>query len=117
LKLVREIERGGGPTSQALDYPETHIKAALLGLDGSKVTYWRSYPVHQPSERRLPEERAVLGASQLAFNVTDIEETFAIMLEAGAKQLNPPVEVSPGRIVCYLQDPDGNWIDLLDISK
>jgi predicted enzyme related to lactoylglutathione lyase len=58
----------------------------------------------------------VLGASHIAFNVTNIQEIFSKMLEAGAKELNPPVEVAPGRIVCYLQDPDGNWIELLDIS-
>ena len=31
LKMVREVERNGGPISQVLDYLDTHIKAALLG--------------------------------------------------------------------------------------
>lgn len=118
LKIVRRIERDGGPISQVLDYPDTHIKAGLLGLEGEEghILELIEY-INPPSADRPTEERAVLGASHLAFNVTDMQETFAKLLEAGAKELNPPVEVSPGRIVCYLQDPDGNWIELLDITE
>ena len=36
LKMVREVERNGGPISQVLDYLDTHIKAALLGLEGEE---------------------------------------------------------------------------------
>ena len=117
LKMVREVERNGGPISQVLDYLDTHIKAALLGLEGEEghILEIIQY-INPPSADRPTEERAVLGASHIAFNVTNIQEIFSKMLEAGAKELNPPVEVAPGRIVCYLQDPDGNWIELLDIS-
>ena len=34
----------------------------------------------------------------------------------GAVGLNPPVEGAPGRKVCYMQDPDGNWIELIESS-
>ncbi|MDP6513860.1 MAG: VOC family protein [SAR202 cluster bacterium] len=118
LKLVRQIEREGGPISQVLNYPDLHLKAALLGLEGEEghILELIQY-INPPSADRPTEERAVLGASHLAFNVTDMKTTFARLLEAGAKQLNPPVEVPPGRIVTYLQDPDGNWIELLDFGE
>lgn len=118
LKIVRRIERDGGPISQVLAYPDTHIKAALLGLEGEEGHILELIQYINPQSAERPtEERAVLGASHLAFNVTDMQATFAKLLEAGAKELNAPVEVSPGRIVCYLQDPDGNWIELLDIAE
>lgn len=118
LKMVTRRERNGGPISQVLDYTDTHIKAALMGLEGEEGHILELIEYINPQSAQRPtEERAVLGASHLAFNVTDIQETFAKLLEAGAKELNPPIEVSPGRIVCYLQDPDANWIELLDITE
>ena len=118
LKMVTRRERNGGPISQVLDYTDTHIKAALMGLEGEEGHILELIEYINPQSAQRPtEERAVLGASHLAFNVTDMQETFAKLLEAGAKELNPPIEVSPGRIVCYLQDPDANWIELLDITE
>ena len=35
----------------------------------------------------------------------------------GAKKLNPPKELAPGRTACYLQDPDGNWLELLQLDS
>ena len=58
-----------------------------------------------------------MGASHLAFNVVNVEQTFEHLVSHGARMLNPPVEVMPGRTVCYLQDPDGNWIELLEIDE
>ena len=30
--------------------------------------------------------------------------------------MNLPAAVSEGRIACYLQDPDGNWLELLQLG-
>ena len=35
----------------------------------------------------------------------------------GGKPLNPPVEVLPGMWECYMQDPDGNWIEITSDEK
>lgn len=118
LELVTRRERDGAPISQVLNYPDTHIKAALLGLEGEEGHILELIEYINPeSSPRPTEERAVLGASHLAFNVTDMQDAFSRLLAAGAKELNPPIEVSPGRVVCYLQDPDSNWIELLDVAE
>ena len=57
----------------------------------------------------------MLGAAHLAFEVEDIEETFRRLERGGARVMNPPAELAPGRIGCYLQDPDGNWLELLQL--
>jgi catechol 2,3-dioxygenase-like lactoylglutathione lyase family enzyme len=86
LKMVRGVKRNGGPVSQVLDYPDTHVKAALAGLESEQghileiIKYINPLIADRPSE-----ERAVLGASRLAFNVTDRQATFSRMLESGAK--------------------------------
>ncbi len=118
LKLVRRLERDGGPISHLLGYEDTRIKGAILGFDddGGHVLELIEY-INPSSAERPTSERAVLGASHLAFNVTDINGTFDRMIAAGAIELAPPVEIMPGRVGCYLQDPDGNWVELLEIDE
>jgi len=38
------------------------------------------------------------------------------LIEQGGQSLNPPIEVTKGKTVCYLQDPFGNWIELIEMS-
>lgn len=118
LKEVARRERDGGPISDVVGYENTHLKAVLLGLDenGSHILELVQYIRPEASDRPT-EERAVLGASHLCFDVDDINATFDAMIASGAKKLNRPVEVSPGRVVCYLQDPDGNWIELIQSAE
>jgi len=115
LPVARMIERKGSPISAVVGYDDVHIKAALLDLgDGhflELIQYFNPIASDRPTK-----ERAVLGGSHLAFNVDNIEETLAYLDKNGAKTLNDPVEVSAGRFVCYMRDPDNNWIELIEDS-
>ena len=114
LEINWRGESEGGPVGQIVGYEDSHLKLALLriGPEGGHVLELIEY-VKPPSAERPTDERAVLGASHLAFNVTDIDGTFQRLLDAGASELNPPVDLEGGRMACYLQDPDGNWIELV----
>ena len=114
LKLLDTFERDGGPISDVLGYENTHIKGATLDIGEGHKLELIEY-INPPPAARPTEERSVLGASHLAFNVDDAEETYKSLIGRGAKRLNPPVEVVPGKIVCYLQDPDGNWLELVEM--
>ncbi len=70
--------------------------------------------VRHEEESRHTTDPTVLGGSILRFRVEDIVGTLADMVNKGAKSLNPPAEVSRDRFVCYLQDPDGNWIEFIE---
>jgi len=115
LPVDRMIERSGEPISSVVGYEDVHIKAALLDLgDGhflELIQYFNPVAVERPTE-----ERAVLGGSHLAFTVDNIEETLIYLNKNGARILNVPVEVVPGRFVCYMRDPDNNWIELIEDS-
>ena len=56
LKMVREVERNGGPISQVLDYLDTHIKAALLGLEGEEGHILEIIQYINPSSADRPTE-------------------------------------------------------------
>ena len=113
LKVVRATDREGAPISQVVGYENTHLKGALLSLGDGHALELLQYISPIGSERPT-EERNTLGASHLAFNVEDIDATFQELIGQGAQKLNPPVELVPGRRTCYLQDPDGNWIELIE---
>ena len=112
LRLVERRERRGGPISQVLGYKDTHIKVADMAAPDGRVIELIHYLHPDPME--LPtEERSVLGASHIAFNVEDIDVTLGHLVAGGAQQMNPPADVAPGKRVCYLQDPFGNWLELI----
>lgn len=58
-----------------------------------------------------------VGASHLAFLVSDIDEHFQRLRSAGVAFVNPPVAITEGVNVggfaCYFADPDGNTLELL----
>lgn len=113
LVVAREIEREGDAPSQLLGYKDMHYKAALLNMGNGHKLELIQYVNPKPSERPT-EERNVLGASHLAFMVDDMQDTFERIVASGGQKMNAPVEVAPGRVCCYLQDPDGNWIELIE---
>ncbi len=113
LRLLDRRERDGGPISQVLGYDDTHIRVADVAAPDGRVIELVHY-IEPVAEGLCSEERSVLGASHIAFNVSDMETTFAHLISKGAQQLNLPVEVVPGKLVCYLQDPFGNWLELIE---
>ncbi|MCH2320434.1 MAG: VOC family protein [SAR202 cluster bacterium] len=115
LSLIRAYERMGTGIDQVVGYENAHLSAAILDIGGGHILELIQY-VNPRSEDRPTEERNVLGATHLALLVDDIHAMYARLAEKGGQVMNPPAELEPGRIACYLQDPDGNWIELLELS-
>ena len=115
LSLIRAYERMGTGIDQVVGYEHAHLSAAILEIGGGHILELIQY-VNPRSEDRPTEERNVLGATHLALLVDDIHAMYARLAEKGGQVMNPPAELEPGRIACYLQDPDGNWIELLELS-
>lgn len=113
LQVVRTAEREGYGISQLVGYEDAHLKVVLLNAGNGHELELIQY-INQARADRPSEERATLGASHLAFYVDDMERTFQHLIDHGAKMLNPPVESMPGVKACYLQDPDGNWLELIE---
>ena len=112
LELVDRRERCAGPISQVLGYENAHIKVADVVARDGRVIELVCY-LNPVADRRQTEERSIVGAGHVAFNVDDIDSTFSYLVQNGAKALNAPVVVAIGKKVCYLQDPFGNWLELI----
>ena len=107
-------ERDGGPISQILGYDGTHIKIAEF-VHGEYMLELIEY-VHPPGSDAHIRERNSFGSSHIAFVVEDISEAYERLIANGAQKLNPPIEIAEGKKGCYLQDPDGNWVELLELG-
>lgn len=115
LEEQGRYERTGPGIEQVVGYEGAHLQIVLMGLGGEHNLELIQYRSPDPAQRPT-EERSVLGATHLAFQVDDIEKAFQTMVSNGAKALNPPKELAAGRVACYIQDPDGNWLELLQIE-
>ena len=116
LDVLSEYERQGEGVDQVIGYQNAHLRATTLGFRDDHILELIQY-VHPRSAARPTEERSVLGAAHLAFQVDDIQATFEELSAGGAQMMNPPAELEPGRMACYFQDPDGNWLELLELSQ
>ena len=116
LEVLSRYERIGPGINQVIGYDDVHLQIALVRAGGEHALELIQYLSPSPAERPTAE-RNVQGATHLAFQVDDIEKTFQRLVENGARKMNPPAELAPGRVACYLQDPDGNWIELLQLQE
>ena len=116
LEVVSRYERVGPAINQVVGYSNVSLTIALMGGIGEHCIELIQY-LSPPSQQRPSEERSVLGATHLSFVVDDIERTFQKLVENGAIAMNPPALVGPSRKACYLQDPDRNWIELMELSE
>jgi len=116
LKVSHTFDLEGEESSKLLGYDEVHVKGALLSADSGHMLEFLEYINPRPTQR-ASEERNVLAAGHFAFAVDDIDRTYLDLTSRGMKGLNPPIELAPGVKACYAQDPDGNWIELLELSE
>ena len=118
LEVQRQYERKGTGIDQVIGYEDAHLKIALLGVTGHDHILELIQYVNPPPKPRGTVERSVLGGSHLSFLVNDIQATFAkLSKNGGAQIMNPPADVAPGRTACYLQDPEGNWVELMQLAE
>ena len=116
LHVDRRGESNTPGLAQCVGYDGAHIKTALLtGADGhvlELIQYINPEGVPRDAEAQYP--RHVHGATHLAFIVDDIDEVFQRLLDNGGQKLNSPAQMRPDARACYLQDPDGNWIEIAE---
>lgn len=113
LRVLDRLERTGGPISQVVGYEGSHLKIAKMAAEGEAHFLELIEYVRPQSVQRASEERAIIGGSHVAWIVDDIQETFREVTANGAQMMNPPAEMAPGRWACYMQDPEGNWIEFI----
>ena len=120
LKVETDGVREGEDISRVVGYPDAKLRAVYLGTGD----LWHSVELIQYINPRgdtiSPTERNSVGAAHLGIIVDDLEALYEDLSSKGVEFIGPPV-LRPDRTlyarkVCYLKDPDGNWLEFLEGS-
>ncbi len=63
-----------------------------------------------------PGLRAATGYRYWTIHVSNLSEALAVVEKAGYKIPVPAKVIRPGVTIAMLEDPDGNWLELLQNS-
>ncbi|MCS5657512.1 MAG: VOC family protein [Dehalococcoidia bacterium] len=118
MQIGERFERQGEFVEQVLAFPGAHIDRAMLDKgEGHKLELIQYL---SPPSGPGGVERNDLGAAHLAFFVEDLDWFYAETSQKGLKYNNPPAgnHDANGNVsmkACYAQDPDGNWLEFVEI--
>jgi len=115
LECEEVFEADGEMLSNVVGVPDARMRVASLVADDGVlfviVQYLNPPTTVRPFEDQA--ERTSTGSAHVAFMVPSIQKTYKKLVKMGATAVNPPIETRPGHLNCYMQDPDGNWIELV----
>ena len=119
LKYEFTSERTGEFAEKVVGFKAAHLKVAFLNMDNGHHLELVQYFV--PPSGQAKFERNDLGASHLAFFVENMDEYHATMSNRGLKFIGPPAAlVQDGKVTrkaAYAQDPDGNWLEFVEVFE
>ena len=118
LKVAGRMERAGDFACQLLAFDNAHIRGAFLELgDGHQLELIQYLT---PPSGLTSGNRNDLGASHLAFFVENIDEFYTEKSKQGLRFNNEPAALhdDSGKLLrkaLYAQDPDGNWLEFVEL--
>ena len=105
--------------SELVGYPDAKLHIIYLGSGDMRHSIELIQYLNPPGTAVAMPERHQVGASHLGVIVDDLDAFYAELSGKGARFVSPPT-IRPGAVYpmaskgCYMQDPDGNWLELLE---
>jgi len=107
--------------------PGVDLADTVLGLAGTsgrqvllKIgnAYLELFEFRSPAGRAADPDRRVCdhGYTHLCIDVDDLDSTYERLLAAGVRFTSPPQDLLPGVRTCYSRDPDGNVVEIQELS-
>ena len=122
LELVHRQRQADGYTRELVGFPDAELEVAMLTAPGAR-TGPSGHLLELVEYRRPAGARPALatndvGVAHLAFVVAaDLAALHARLAAAGTPFTSPPVQITAGRNqggwTCYLRDPDGIPLELV----
>jgi catechol 2,3-dioxygenase-like lactoylglutathione lyase family enzyme len=121
MALVHRQEQSNAYTSSLVGYPDAAIRVAQFALPGADPGVSRHHlelvEYVTPAVQSIPLERRTAGTAHLAFRVADIAAEYGRLRDAGVVFVSQPNEITAGvnrgGFACYLLDPDGITLELV----
>ena len=105
--------------SQLVGYPNARLHIIYLGIGDTKHSVELIQYLNPPGESVALPSRNNVGATHLGVIVDDLDSFYEELSGKGVRFVSPPA-VREGAVYpmarkgCYLEDPDGNWLELLE---
>ncbi len=118
LKEETNSIREGEFISKVVGYPNARLHIVYLGTGDLKHSVELIQYLNPPGGKIAPTNRNDVGSTHLGIIVDDVDSLYRDLSARGVQFVGPPA-VRPettvyARKVCYLQDPDGNWLEFLE---
>lgn len=123
LKVEREIrELSGDWISAVTGFPGSRMKMAWVGTGGGASIELDEYVTPPGSNDQPTANQNDVRASHVGVQVDDVHAEYERMSALGFRFAGPPPvkldnEFPWANCAVFLQDPDGNWIELLERNR
>ncbi len=118
MRIAGRTERQGEFVEQVLAFPNAHIQGGFVDLGPGHQLELIQYLAPPSGPGGI--QRNDLGAAHLAFIVDDLDRFYQETRQRGLRYNNPPASMfddhgNLSRKACYAQDPDGNWLEFVEL--
>ncbi len=103
LELEGEMDMPGG----------SHMTRLKCGTTTVKIVVHAKKPDASAAPGGI---RGATGYRYFTISVNNLRDATDECSEAGYKIAVPPTEIRPGVTISIIEDPDGNWVELLQMS-
>ena len=109
----------GEYVSQLVGYDDAKLHVVYLGLGDMRHAIELLQYLNPVGGSVATTERNSVGAAHLGIIVEDVDTMYSELSANGVRFVNPPIlrpdaEYPWARKACYLQDPDGNWLEFIE---
>lgn len=108
--VASEFAVGGEAFADAVDVPDASADFAHLDAGDVRLELV-AYDPEGPSRERPTLNRP--GATHVGLSVPDVDAAYEGLSE-GVETLSEPRTTASGTRICFLRDPEGNLVELLD---
>ena len=105
--------------SELVGYPDARLHIVYLGPGDMRHSVELIQYLNPPGDAVSLPQRHQVGATHLGVIVDDLGAFYQQLSAKGVSFVSPPA-IRPGAVYpmarkgCYMQDPDGNWLELLE---
>jgi catechol 2,3-dioxygenase-like lactoylglutathione lyase family enzyme len=108
-----------GDESGFHDVPDVRFSLAMLGFASGSVELLEYHS--PPDARRERIRHCDLGSAHLAFQVPDVAQVVHALQDRGVRMLGRTLHVpagpAAGTVIAFIQDPDGNRIEFMELPQ
>jgi len=115
LSIVREMDESGEYVDMILALDNVEVKTVKLAAEDNNLVELLYFKTHY-DDKKMKKELYSLGCSHIAFTVDNLDELYSKLVNSGVKFNSlPQVSLDGFAKVAFCQDPEGNFIELVEV--